>query len=198
MLCWLKRCLFAEGFAHPRAMAAAQHVLKEICDASSQKDLQKCRRMLSYVHCSERSTRRESLTDQLLELSQDPQRHKLICTELLAGWQRWRLLNLLRKLRTSGCEVTFSGQRNDDLAKPIIDVKEYKPRQDAAAAAAASSAEGPSISKGTCPNSFPPAPPGVQAVTEMTMVAVDTSADPVKQKRKLCRTWQSSPCRKRH
>ena len=66
---------------------------------------------------------------------------------------------LIRKLRGGKCKVPCGGQRKADLVKAIIDVKEYMHRQGAAAAAAASFAEGPSISKGTCPSSFPPAPP---------------------------------------
>ena len=171
-------------------MAAAQHVLKEICDASWQKGLLNCRRSLSFAAGRVQDTRRQSLTDELLELSQDPLNRKLICTDLLDTWKLSDLRWLILKLRGGECEVPGGGRRKADLIKAIIDVKEYMHRQGAAAAAAASFAEGPSISKGTCPSSFPPAPPGVQAVTEMALVPLDTSADPAKLKRKLIRKWR--------
>ncbi len=61
-----QRKRYSLASACARAMAAAQHVLKEICVASSQKVLLNSRRSLSFAAGRVPDTRRQSLTDEFL------------------------------------------------------------------------------------------------------------------------------------
>ena len=118
-------------------MAAAQHILKEICDGSLQKDLLACRRSLNLIAGHVRNARRQSLIVELLDLGQDPLRRMSICTDLLTRWQFGKVQRLMRNVRAGARDVPCGGRRRDDLVKAIVD---------------ACSAEGPAMGKGTCPS----------------------------------------------
>ena len=176
------------GVARARAMSAARHVIKEILDATTQRDLLACRRSLAFVGGPVQCTRRQGLMDELTTLSEDPRNRQSICTDLLVGRNVHELRLVIGRLKGAGCLVPRgSRSRRSDLVDAIIHTEEYAPRK---------SPTVPMGSKGLCRSS-----PQAAAVTtggpassnpvetSTTLVAFDTVADPAKLKRKLIKKW---------
>jgi len=119
-----------QGLASTAAMAAAQHVMKEILDATTQRDLLACMRSFAAVAGPVKCTRRQSLMDGLVSLCHDPVHRKSVCSYLLSGRTKHELDLLAARLKGGGCMVPLKGrQRKADMVMAIMETKEFAPRK---------------------------------------------------------------------
>ena len=137
------------------ALTAAQLMVKEILEGSTQRDL------LTYARVSLpgalKSTRKQDLVSNLMDLCDDASRKQSMCTEFLAGHGVEDLRRLIRQLRGLGCLVRLGQKpRRNDLVAAIVSVDEYAPSRNPGShrkglclsAGSVGSAEQPSAIKG--------------------------------------------------
>ena len=110
------------------ALTAAQMTVKEIWEGSTQRDLLAHARAVALPGAS-KSTRKQDLVSNLMDLCDDAARNQSMCTDFLAGYGVHDLRRLIKRLRGLGCLVRLGQKpRRNDLVAAIASVDEYAHR----------------------------------------------------------------------
>ena len=209
-----RRCIGSSRVAYrSTAMAssitAARLVVRELLDASTQRELLACRRTLVAAGPAA-SQRKQELVIELTHFCEDVERRRRICNVLLAGHAITELRSLITQLRRLGCLVKVGPRpKRDDLVAAIIGVDAYVTKSGQCKRASASSGSATEIGTRNTEKTTADwlrrgddfsssageddhTEPGVSTMPEpsMALVAFDSSADPGRLQMKLNKRWR--------
>ena len=119
------------GGAMAAALTAAQMAVNEILEGSTQRDLLAYARDVALPGAS-KSTRKQDLVSNLMDLCDGASHNQSTCTDLLAGHGVHDLRQLIARLKGLGCLVRLGQKpRRNDLVAAIVSVDEYAPSRNA-------------------------------------------------------------------
>ena len=190
------------------SITAARLVVRELLDASTQKELLACRRTLVTAGPAA-SHRKQDLVIELTHFCEDVERRRRICNVLLAGHAIKDLYVLITRLRRLGCLVQVGPRpKRDDLAAAIIGVDAYVTKSGQCKRASASSGSAAEISTRNTEETTADwlrrgddlyssageddhTEPGASTMPEpsMALVAFDSSVNPGRLQMKLIKRW---------
>ena len=173
------------------ALTAAQMTVKEILEGSTQRDLLAYARAVALPGAL-KSTRKQDLVSNLMDLCDDAPHKQSTCTDLLAGHGVRDLRWLIARLRGLGCLVRLGQKpRRDDLVAANPNVDEYAPSCNPGPSTGPSHRRGLCLSAGSVGSAEKPSAikEGAGPQESMALVAHDTAADPGKLQRKLTKRW---------
>ena len=178
------------GGAMAAALTAAQLMVKEILEGSTQREL------LAYARVAlpgaSKSTRKQDLVSNLMDFCDDASHKQSTCTDLLAGHGVRDLRRLIARLRGLGCLARLGQKpRRNDLVAAIVSVDEYAPSRNPGPSTGLSRRKGLCLSAGSVGSAEKPSAikEGAGPQESMALVAYDTAADPGKLQRKLMKRW---------
>ena len=109
------------------ALTAAQLMVKEILEGSTQRDLLAYARVFALPGALA-STRKQDLVSNLMDLCDDASHKQSTCTDLLAGHGAHELASVDCAVEGLGCLVRLGQKpRRNDLVAVIVRVDEYAP-----------------------------------------------------------------------